>query len=409
MYTYKTMLLPNDKQETKIKKFLNKCIEVNNVTFTVLDIFFKKHNSLPTLQEMIDYFNNLKIRLDKKQEDKVKDLSKNEIFRKNLDVYFYSLPQETINQAIKDTYNSFIRYIRKISKYPTLKSFNSLRKSYYVSPNQIEFSDRKVKLQNLANNDKENRQVLNWVKLSEKNRVPTTCRYYNPRVVLENDRLFIIVSVQDDYRPLKKKMHLQTSDDTIGIDLNIKTINLSNGKVYKTCNKEKRLLKLSKRLKRNLRMNARKYENAKSSNRPLYECKNFKKNKKEIRKCYFSITNIRNNHNELIVDDILKSPPKTIVIESLDIKHMLKDKRISSSLHISNFKKFLNTLKNKIKYTDIRLVEASRFYQSSKKCSSCGFIKRNLLLRDRVYVCPKCGLVIDRDLNAALNLKKYAY
>ena len=97
-----------------------------------------------------------------------------------------------------------------------------------------------------------------------------------------------------------------------------------------------------------------------------------------------------------------------IVIETLDVKEMSKNKRISNKLQISSFRKFIEKLKNITDKENITLIEANKYYPSSKKCNKCGNIKKDLKLSERIYKCDNCGLVIDRDINAAINLAGYS-
>ena len=83
------------------------------------------------------------------------------------------------------------------------------------------------------------------------------------------------------------------------------------------------------------------------------------------------------------------------------------NKKISSLIKISSFRKFINTLKEKCVKQNVLITEADKYYLSSKMCSTCGNIKKKLLLSERVYYCEACEYVINRDLNAAINLAKY--
>ena len=65
-------------------------------------------------------------------------------------------------------------------------------------------------------------------------------------------------------------------------------------------------------------------------------------------------------------------------------------------------------MKYKCEWNGIEFIQADRFYPSSKMCSTCGSIKKDLKLSDRTYICPECGAIIDRDLNAAINLEHYS-
>ena len=98
-----------------------------------------------------------------------------------------------------------------------------------------------------------------------------------------------------------------------------------------------------------------------------------------------------------------------VVIETLDVKEMSKNKRISNKIQISSFRKFIDKLKYITYKENITIIEANKYFPSSKKCSKCGEIKKELKLKDRIYKCNNCGLVIDRDVNAAINLASYRY
>ena len=89
------------------------------------------------------------------------------------------------------------------------------------------------------------------------------------------------------------------------------------------------------------------------------------------------------------------------------MKEMSKNKRISNKIQISSFRKFIDKLKNISNKENITIIEANKYFPSSKKCSKCGNIKKELKLRERIYKCNKCGLEIDRDVNAAINLASY--
>ena len=87
---------------------------------------------------------------------------------------------------------------------------------------------------------------------------------------------------------------------------------------------------------------------------------------------------------------------------------MVKNRRLARAVSDAGMSGFLVKLAYKSQLYGARLVEVGRFYPSSKRCSGCGAVKDALLLSEREYVCTRCGLVMDRDLNAALNLKQIA-
>ena len=405
MYTYKVVIHPNNKQRTKILRTMNKCIECQNIIYDLLKGYLDRNERIPSCLEIRKMFTLIKKEKDEEVVNKRKGMTKKEMIDNHLDTLFYDVSNDALKQTVKDTYKAFVRFFRKESKFPNKKSYKEKTKSFYVDPYKIEFTDKKVKLEKIANNLKTNRQVLNYISLAEKNRIPIDAKYYNPRVVFDGDRFYIVVAVDDEYAP-KKKLK-EKIDEVIGIDLNVSTIVLSNNKKYKSINKEKRIKKATRKLKLLQRKSSRRYINALNNKKKLKEAKNFIKIKKLIRKCYRRLSNLRDDYINKVIDDILYKPPKRIVIETLDIKSMQQNKKISGLIQISSFRNFINTLKEKCIKQNVLITEADKYYPSSKMCSTCGSIKKDLLLSDRVYYCEACDYVINRDLNAAINLAKY--
>ncbi|MEV6767057.1 RNA-guided endonuclease TnpB family protein [Nocardia sp. NPDC051030] len=98
----------------------------------------------------------------------------------------------------------------------------------------------------------------------------------------------------------------------------------------------------------------------------------------------------------------------TIVIEDLNVAGMVRNRCLAKSIHDGGFGEFRRQLTYKTAWSGARLVVADRFYPSSKTCSRCRSVKAKLGLRERVFRCEVCGLVLDRDLNAARNLAALA-
>ena len=407
MYTYKVVIHPNNKQRTKILNTMNKCIECQNIVFDILSSYVQRKEKIPSCSDIRKLFTNIKKEKDIETINKRIGLTKKEQREKHLDVLFYDVSNDALKQMVKDTYNAFVRFFKKESKYPNRKTYKDNHKSFYVDPYKIRFSDSKVKLEKIANNQKENRTVLNYVSLAEKKRIPTNAKYYNPRVVYDNYRFYIVVSVDDTHAPIKKTKEL--IDKTIGIDLNISSIVTSENKSYVSINKEKKVRKATRTLKRIQRKASRKYEVAKKEKRKLRECKNFIKDKKLIRVKQERLNNLRSDYINKVINDILTKPPKVIVVEDLDVKQMQQNKKISSLIQISSFRKFITKLKERCSKYNIKVKDADRYYPSSKMCSKCKNIKEKLLLSERVYRCSVCNSKINRDLNAAINLANYNY
>ena len=193
------------------------------------------------------------------------------------------------------------------------------------------------------------------------------------------------------------------SNEGIGIDLGLKDLAIvSNGKTYRNINKSAGLKKLEKQLIREQRSLSRKYENLKKGEST--QRANIQKQKLKVQKLHHKMDNIRTDHINKTIAEIVKTKPSYITIEDLNVKGMMKNRCLSKAVASQKFYEFRTRLKAKCDENGIELRVADRFYPSSKTCHHCGSVRKNLKLSDRIYRC-ECGYVADRDFNAALNLK----
>ncbi|MFY8224974.1 RNA-guided endonuclease InsQ/TnpB family protein, partial [Clostridium perfringens] len=249
---------------------------------------------------------------------------------------------------------------------------------------------------------KENRLVniekVGWIKTNEQ--LPIGVKYSNPRISYDNKYWYISVGIE------KEEVKEDLTDVSLGIDLGLKDLAIcSDGTVFKNINKSNVVRKIEKRLKRLQRQVSRKYEQNKKG-KEYVKTKNIIKLEKQIQQVHRRLANIRNNYLHESTTSIVKTKPYRVVVEDLNIKGMMKNKHLSDAIRKQGFYEFKRQLEYKCKFRGIKLVVADRFYPSSKTCSQCGEIKKDLKLKDRIYNCS-CGLSIDRDLNASINLSRY--
>ena len=179
----------------------------------------------------------------------------------------------------------------------------------------------------------------------------------------------------------------------------------SDGNKYKNINKTKKVKKLEKQKRRLQRSISRSYENNKQG-KEYCKTKNVIKKEKLLLILNHRLTNIRHDHLHHITSEIVKREPSFICIEDLNVKGMMKNRHLSKAVQQQGFYEFRRQMEYKSKWNNIQAIIADQFFPSSKLCSCCGKIKKDLKLSERIYKC-ECGNVIDRDLQAALNLKKY--
>ena len=303
-------------------------------------------------------------------------------------------------QAIKDACNTYKRFFKGQCKYPKFKSKKHSTPSFYQDNIKIQFTDTHVKVESFSMSKKQNKQKLNWIKLCEKGRIPTDCKYMNPRFTYDGLYWYVSVGIEvNDNTTLP-------SNEGIGIDLGIKDLAIcSDGNTYKNINKTQTVKKLEKKKRRLQRSISRKYEENKKG---ASYCKtsNIIKREKELLKLNHRLTNIRQNYLHQTSAKIVKREPSFICIEDLNVSGMMKNKHLSKAVQQQGFYEFRRQIEYKTMWNNIPVVIADRFFPSSKLCSCCGSIKKDLKLSDRIYKC-ECGNIIDRDYQAALNLKQY--
>lgn len=291
-------------------------------------------------------------------------------------------------QAVKDACNAYKRFFKGLSDKPKFKSKRKSKKSFYNDNVKL-----KVKDGNLVNIER-----VGWIKTNEQ--LPIGIKYSNPRISYDNKYWYISVGIEQEEAQEK------LTDTSLGIDLGLKDFAIcSDGIVFKNINKTYVVRKFEKRLKRLQKQVSRKYEKNRKG-KEYVKTKNIIKLEKQIQQVHRRLANIRNNYLHQTTTSIVKTKPYRVVIEDLNVKGMMKNKHLSDSVRKQGFYEFKRQLEYKCKFRGIELVIADRFYPSSKTCSHCGEIKKDLKLKDRVYKC-NCGLIIDRDLNASINLSKY--
>jgi len=232
---------------------------------------------------------------------------------------------------------------------------------------------------------------LGWVRLKEHGYIPTTesgVKFGVYATISERaGRWYISLLVLDDV-PVERN----NSTLVIGIDFGLKTLAVcSDGTTYEN---PRPLREAQRKLKRTQRELSRRTKGG----------KNWQKTKLRLQRHYAKVTNIRTHTLHHISRDVVNKNPGVIVIEDLNVAGMGKNHKLAQAIMDVSFAELRRQIEYKAKRAGIDVVVVDRWFPSSKACSGCGCIKDNLTLGDRVYHCNDCGLEIDRDLNAALNL-----
>lgn len=268
---------------------------------------------------------------------------------------------------------------------PKFKKKGRSKDSYGLDAVTVKFYEDGVQLQKVGH-------------VKFKSNIPLTdlqqMKIYNPRITFSRGKWVLSVAHEVDVPVTKLNEH------SIGIDLGVKTLAVvsCDGKFYKAknINRSHKVVRLTKQLKHKQRVLARKQKGS----------ANCRKTLKDVQRCYQKIANIRKDHAHKVTRKIVDLKPKTIVMEDLNVQGMMKNRHLARAIGEQGFFRFKEFVRYKSEEMGIEFRLVDRFYPSSKTCSSCGHIEKGLKLSDRIYKCSVCGLVMDRDENAAKNLEK---
>ena len=322
----------------------------------------------------------------------------------------------TLKQALRDLQNSYKKFfetqkktkgfskskIKKAAMYnkqltnydlmshPKFKTKKKNDVKFYTRYDKLAFADGFAKL-----------EVIGKVKYKSNLPIPEG-NYSNPRVKFDGKYWILSFAIDVEY-----KVKEELTDMSIGIDVGVKDLAIcSNGEVFKNINKTHEVKRLEFKLRRMQRQVSRKYEMNKKQDK-FVKTNNIRKLEKKIKQVHSRLANIRLNHIHQATNSIVKTKPYRVVMEDLNVSGMMKNKHLSKAIQQQCLFEFARQMKYKCKKYGIEYIEADRWYPSSKTCSCCGNIKKGLKLKDRVYKCDNCGMVLDRDWNASINLAMY--
>ena len=231
---------------------------------------------------------------------------------------------------------------------------------------------------------------IGWVRMREELRYSGEIT----KVVVSkrNDKWFVSITVKRlDSNNYTHQPVLFDDKQPIGVDVGINTLaTCSNGDTFENPRPLKRYERKLARANRSL-------------SRKVFRSSNWYKSKKRLGSVHYRIACIREDAHHQATTKIVRKA-SAIGVETLNISGLLKNRKLAKALSDSALSRFLTMLKYKTERRGIPITQVDRFFASSKTCSNCGHKKQDLMLSDRTYNCNACGLEIDRDLNAALNL-----
>lgn len=287
--------------------------------------------------------------------------------------------------SVRNLTIAYERFFKFKNRFPKFKSkYKSKYSACYTSNFKFDFDNWKVKI-----------PMCGWVKICKNRSFNFNYKIGSLRVTKDRCGIYwcSIVVYENSIRE-EKPIEEGTA---IGIDLGLKSYAvLSNGIVYKNP-------RFYEREQRKLAILQRKFA------KTITGSKRHNILNKKIAVCIQKITNRRNNYLHNLTAQLINKYD-TLCIEDLDVAELLihNSNKLSRSIQSASWSEFRRQLQYKAKEHGKNILTIDKFYPSSKRCNVCGYINNDLDLSIRKWECPKCGTILDRDLNAAINIKKYA-
>lgn len=306
------------------------------------------------------------------------------------------IPMSTIRQALVNLDNGYKKFFKKKANHPKFKSKRKSKKFFCCRSERTHAFDREIFISGIGFVD------------GKDHHIPQNTRLYNTSVHFDGYDYWF------SYQIIKDKIDISDVPQTniIGLDVGKRNlITSSEGDFYRFPKSIEKHKKKQKRIQRRLDKDYRKYMAKAKSTTTKYEdvpkSNNHYKRLKKLRKTYDKISHIRSNYLNCVTKSIVSKNPQAIVIEDIRVSDMIKQNPyLAKYVDLMPFYEIRRQIIYKAEDRNIPVIIADAHYPSTKKCSSCGFIN-NHIGSEKVYRCPICGLIIDRDLNAAYNLRDY--
>lgn len=375
--SYKIRLYPTKEQEQLMWKHVGSCRFIWNWMLAKQEELYKQGEKHLSAFDMINLISPMK----KQEEYKwLSDVSNNSLV--------------TICRDLDKAYKMFFK---KTSGFPKFKSRKKSKPNFPIRTDSLYFKDDKVlNIEKIGKLKYKTDFVFEYGKVA--------CKFTNARVSYINGKWMLSFGMECENQAR------ELNDVSMGIDLGVKDLAIVeyNGEplVFHNINKSKQMRNIGKRMKHLQISISRKYE-ANRTGKKYNKTKNIERQEERLRILRARQSNIRRNYLHQTTHKLVSLLPKRIVMEDLNVQGMMKNRHLSKAVQEQCFYEFIRQMEYKCAWNGIEFIQADRFYPSSKTCSGCGCIKKDLKLSDRTYHCDDCGLTIDRDYNAAINLSRY--
>lgn len=296
--------------------------------------------------------------------------------------WMYNSSKCAAQQAIRNCGNAFDNFFRNVKKgvnhgFPKFKSKHKSKTKFYLD-GAIYILGNCIQL-----------PCIGLVRLKETDYIPIDRKIKNVVISERAEHWFVAVNFEEEIP------EQETTTEVAGIDLGINSlVHTSDNRIYKN---PKTLKTFTNKLKRVQRELSRRTKGG----------KNRKKSQRKLARVHYKISCVRNDNLHKVTTSLVKIKPAVIVTEDLSLKNMMQNHCLAQALSDSSLGELQRQLSYKSEWNSILLYQIDRWFASSKICNCCGNKKEDLKLSDRIYRCDKCGAILDRDWNAAMNIRDY--
>ena len=350
--TYKFRIYPNKEQQAILARYFG------SVRFVYNHFLAERKQQYEETQHSDDYY---------KQAKSLTELKKQEEYS-----WLKEINSQTLQHALRHLETAYVNFFRGTAKFPNFKSKKN--KNSFSVPQNCSLSNGRIYIPKFKEGIKvkEHRKVNGLVKQMTISLTPTG-KYY------------VSILTEELYEAIQK------TNKSVGIDLGLKDFVItSEGKKYKNH-------RYIKQYEKELAM-AQKHLSRKQHGSNSYE-----KQRRKVAKIYEKISNCRADKQHKVALDLIRKYD-IICLEDLNIKGMIKSHKLAKAINDASWGQFVSMLTYKAELNDKQVIKIDRWYPSSKTCHNCGWVNEGLKLSDRQWVCPHCGEIIDRDINAAKNI-----
>ncbi len=355
---YKYRIYPTKEQKVLINKHIGSCRWLYNYA---LEKKTKAYQKDKTKLSRFELSADLPILKENKETEWLKEVN-----------------SQSLQMSLKNMDEAFVKFFREKKGFPKFKNKHGSRQSFSIPQGiKVDWENQRVSIPKLKNiKFALDREAEGEIKSAVVSRTPTA-------------KYFISILVDTGMKPPKK--HKIQEETSVGVDLGVKDFAItSDGE------KVKNPKYLKNHLFRLKKLQSRASKKRKGSS-------NRRKGNLRVAKLHEKISNQRTDFLHKVSSKLI-SENQTICLEDLNVAGMLRNHKLAQSISDCGWSKFNEFLEYKAEWNGVNIVRIGRFEPSSKMCSKCGWVKRDLTLKDRKWQCNECNVVHDRDINAAKNI-----